>query len=48
MDWFEFCNDYFNWGIADSDNLKIYVIKSKITANQYKIITGVDYVATID
>lgn len=45
MDWFEFCKDYFEWGIANKDNLKIYIAKNKITAEQYKEITGIDYVA---
>lgn len=45
MDWFEFCKEYFDWGIANKDNLKIYVVKGKISAEQYKTITGIDYVA---
>lgn len=45
MDWFKFCKDYFDWHIADVDSLKIYVAKGKITAEQYKEITGLDYVA---
>jgi len=44
MDWFEFCKEYFDWEIADADSLKIYVIKTKITAQQYKTITGMYYV----
>ncbi|OOM80952.1 XkdX family protein [Clostridium sp. BL-8] len=46
MDWFDFCKDYFDFGIANADSLKIYVAKNKITADQYKQITGVDYVAS--
>jgi uncharacterized XkdX family phage protein len=45
MDWFTFCSDYFKLGIATPDSLKIYVVKGKITADQYKQITGIDYVA---
>ncbi|WP_315069605.1 XkdX family protein [uncultured Clostridium sp.] len=45
MDWFEFCKDYFDWRIANTDSLKVYVAKTKITVEQYKTITGVDYVA---
>ncbi|OOM75509.1 XkdX family protein [Clostridium sp. BL-8] len=44
MDWFEFCRDYFIFGIANGNNLKIYVVKNKITDVQYKEITGIDYV----
>lgn len=45
MDWFKFCQDYFDWKIANKDNLKLYVVKNKITADEFKTITGVDYVA---
>ena len=45
MDWFKFCKDNFNVGIATTNSLKIYVQKNKITAEQYKEITGIDYVA---
>lgn len=45
MDWYNFCKINFDLGIANTTNLKIYVIKGKITADQYKIITGIDYVA---
>lgn len=45
MDWFEFCKNNFAWGVATADSLKIYVVKNKITAIQYKEITGIDYVA---
>lgn len=46
MDWYNFCKLNFDLKIATTDNLKIYVAKNKITADQYKEITGVDYVAT--
>lgn len=45
MDWFKFCKDYFDFGIANINSLKIYVAKTKISAEQYKTITGTDYVA---
>lgn len=45
MDWYNFCKTNFNLGIATTDTLKIYVSKNKITATQYKEITGIDYVA---
>lgn len=44
MDWFNFCKTNFDLGNAKVDNLKIYVVKNKITAEQYKEITGVDYI----
>jgi len=45
MNWFNFCKTNFDLGIATVDSLKIYVAKSKITSEQYKTITGQDYVA---
>jgi uncharacterized XkdX family phage protein len=44
MNWYDFCKTNFQLGNATIDNLKIYVVKNKITADQYKEITGVDYV----
>lgn len=46
MDWYNFCKTNFDLGIATTDDLKIYVAKTKITVEQYKEITGVDYVAS--
>lgn len=46
MDWYSFCKLNFDLNIATTDNLKIYVAKNKIAADQYKEITGVNYVAT--
>lgn len=43
MDWYNFCKTNFELGNATVENLKIYVTKNKITADQYKEITGVDY-----
>lgn len=45
MDWFKICTDYYNAGYYTDITLKIFVAKGKITANQYKTITGIDYVA---
>lgn len=45
MDWYNFCKTNFDLGIANKDNLKIYVVKNKIKAEQYKNITGITYVA---
>lgn len=46
MDWYSFCKLNFDLKIATTDNLKVYVAKSKISSDQYKEITGIDYVAT--
>ena len=45
MDWFLFCKSNFDFGNATNDSLKIYVVKNKIGPDQYKEITGQDYVA---
>lgn len=45
MDWYVFCKDYFDWGIANTNDLKIYVAKKKITVEQYKEITGIEYIS---
>lgn len=47
MDWFNFCKRNFYLGIANTENLKIYVVRNKITEEQYKEITGVDYYVEI-
>jgi len=44
MDWNKTCTDYYNDGYYNNTNLKIFVVKNKITVDQYKIITGIDYV----
>lgn len=45
MDWYKFCKTNFDLSIASADSLKIYVEKGKITSEQYKEITGLDYTA---
>jgi phage uncharacterized protein, XkdX family len=45
MNWFSICSDYYNAGYYTNDSLKTFVVKGKITADQYKTITGIDYVA---
>lgn len=47
MDWYKFCKTNFDLGIATTENLKVYVIKNKITAEQYKTITEIDYIADV-
>ncbi|NRT72682.1 XkdX family protein [Clostridium beijerinckii] len=45
MDWYNFCKTNFDLNIANVDILKIYVAKGKITAEQYKEVTAIDYVS---
>lgn len=45
MDWFKFCKENYDAGNYDNDSLKSFVLKKKITATQYKEITGIDYIA---
>jgi uncharacterized XkdX family phage protein len=45
MDWFKFIKDNYDSGNYTKDNVKVFVVKGKITADQYKTITGDDYVA---
>lgn len=43
MDWFEKVQRYYNKGYYDKDDVKVFVKAKKITAEQFKEITGVDY-----
>lgn len=43
MDWFKFCKENYDSGNYNVDNLKSFVVKAKITSEQYKEITGEDY-----
>ncbi len=45
MDWFKICTDYYNAGYYDDTSLKVFVVKGKITAEQYISITGIEYIA---
>ena len=45
MDWNKICTDNYNSGYYTNVTLKIFVVKNKIAADQYKVITGIDYVA---
>ncbi|MEW9702813.1 XkdX family protein [Paenibacillus sp. SI8] len=44
MDWFTICKENYGSGYYDQIRLKIFVVKNKITTQQYKEITGIDYV----
>jgi uncharacterized XkdX family phage protein len=43
--WVDLCQMYYTAGYYDNTSLKVFVVKSKITAEQYKDITTIDYVA---
>lgn len=43
MDWFEKVQRYYNKGYYDKDDVRVFVKAKKITAEQFKEITGVDY-----
>lgn len=45
MDWYKFCKTNYGAGNYNNENMKVFVVKNKITAEQYKEITGIDYVA---
>ena len=45
MNWFKICSEYFSAGYYTNIDLKIFVVKNKITTDNYKAITGIDYVA---
>ncbi|MDP4224929.1 MAG: XkdX family protein [Bacteroidota bacterium] len=45
MNWVQICTEYYKAGYYNKDSLKTFVIKNKITADEYKTITGIDYVA---
>lgn len=46
MDWFEKIQRYYNMGIYKNEQVKIFVVGEKITAEQYKLITGIRYYST--
>ncbi|MCY9594133.1 XkdX family protein, partial [Paenibacillus chitinolyticus] len=39
MDWFKTVKTYYDAGYYTNDNVKVFVIKNKITVAQYKQIT---------
>lgn len=44
MDWLKTCTKYYP-KYYDNDDLKVFVIKGKITEVDYQTITGIAYVA---
>lgn len=45
MDYYAWCKTAYDNGYATTDQLKIWVAKGKITSDNYKTITGIDYTA---
>ncbi|WP_373845538.1 XkdX family protein [Clostridium sp.] len=45
MNWMDTITYFYNQNLYTVDQVKIFVAKSKITAEQYKTITGQDYTA---
>lgn len=43
MNWYNFCKNNFDLGNATAESLKIYVVKGKITIENYKEITGKEF-----
>lgn len=43
MDWNKICTDYYKAGYYNAASLKVFVVKGKITADQYQAITGQAY-----
>lgn len=44
MDWFEKVNRFYQNGYYTNENVKSFVKAEKITEEQYKLITGEDYI----
>jgi len=44
MNWFKIISDYFKSGYYTAEQVKIFVAKGKITADEYQQITGQVYV----
>ena len=45
MNWFEKVERYYKAGYYKNEQVKIFVASNKITEEQYKEITGEDYIA---
>lgn len=45
MDWFETVKYFYDASLYTVDQVKIFVVKNKITAENFKTITGQDYTA---
>lgn len=47
MNWFSAAKRYYDLGFYTKDDVKKFVLYGKITPEQYKEITGDDYVAPV-
>lgn len=45
MNWYKLISDYYKAGYYDASQVKVFVVKNKISAEQYKAITGEEYTA---
>lgn len=45
MDWYKVVKTYYDAGYYTPEQVAVFVEKGKITAEQYKEITGLDYAA---
>ena len=43
MNWFLTAKRYYDMGFYTNEQVKVFVAAGKITAKQYKEITGIDY-----
>ena len=43
--WFDAIKRYYDMGVYDKADVAAFVIKGRITAEQYKLITGEDFQA---
>ncbi|MCM3316191.1 XkdX family protein [Rummeliibacillus stabekisii] len=45
MDWFRTVSDFYKSGYYTDDQVKIFVVKGKITSQQFQKITDQEYLA---
>jgi uncharacterized XkdX family phage protein len=45
MDWFKTVKSYYDSGFYTKDQVKVFVVKGKLTPEQYQEITGDPYTA---
>lgn len=48
MNWFEKVKKYYKAGYYTNEQVKVFVVGEKITKEQYKEITGIDYVMPVE
>jgi|GEM_PF-2182506 len=47
MDWFKIVSNYYQANLHTLEDVGVYVINNKITAEQYKQVTGQDFILTL-